>query len=107
MFLTTRKVVSFIGLKRPALALGRESKLNMTVTEWRLLRKIGFDESVKLPERMKAQLVSVVVRAIIEDGDKGTRADAMAAFKIVIEELIRDEWCSWVKDHSIRRGLER
>lgn len=90
MYLTLREVVSVIGLKRPALALECRSKLNMTVTELRLRGKIEFDERVKLPEHLKDKVISAAVKSIIENRDE-TRADAMAAFKVAIEDLTADK----------------
>jgi len=89
MYLTSREVVSVFGIKRRAVALMQPSKLNMTVTEFRLRRKIEFDERVELPQELRDKVLSAAVNSVIENCDE-IKGHAKAAFKIVIEDLIVD-----------------
>ncbi len=87
---TTREVVSVIGFRRRAIALNFPTRLNATVNELRLLRKISFDERVSLPENLKHRVVSALVANILDDFN-GSRPDALSAFRIEIWRLVEDK----------------
>ena len=86
----TREAVSVIGFTRTALALPWKSTLNLTVSEWRLNRKIVFEERIKIPDHLRPLVIDTLIRNIlIHCGE--TKDDSLAAFKIVIERLITDD----------------